>query len=42
MAWNYYGDDVYFHGSIKLGFWKYWLPIGIIYSPGLYLIKNLY
>ena len=24
MAWNYYGDDAYFHGAIKLGYWKIW------------------
>ena len=42
MAWNYYGDDAYFHGAIKLGYWKIWLVMGLIYNPGLYLIKNLY
>ena len=41
MAWNYYGNDVYFSGTIKLGFWKYWFMGGLIYAPGLYLIKNL-
>ena len=40
MAWNYYGDDAYFHGAIKLGYWKIWLVMGLIYNPGLYLIKN--
>ena len=28
-AWIYKGDDAYFHGNVKLGYYILWLLLGI-------------
>lgn len=28
-AWTYYGSDVFFSGNVKLGYFKFWLPMGV-------------
>ncbi|KAJ3076619.1 hypothetical protein HDU98_001628 [Podochytrium sp. JEL0797] len=29
-AWIYSGDDAWFLGTINLGYWKYWIPLGVL------------
>ena len=36
-AWEYRGDDALFHGTIKLSYWRYWLPMGLVLE---YLLWN--
>ncbi|KAJ3206672.1 hypothetical protein HDU67_008027 [Dinochytrium kinnereticum] len=33
-AWLYTGSDAYLNGTIKLSYWRYWLPLGIILDLG--------
>ncbi|KAJ3112579.1 hypothetical protein HDU96_004394 [Phlyctochytrium bullatum] len=41
-AWHYYGDDALFHGNVKLSYWKYWLPLGVVAEFwGWYLLAQL-
>lgn len=28
-AWMYFGSDALFHGNVKLGYWVFWLPMGV-------------
>lgn len=38
-AWQYRGRDAFCHGNIKLGYWKFWVPMGLAVAyigiPGL-------
>ncbi|KAJ3393221.1 hypothetical protein HDU92_007916 [Lobulomyces angularis] len=33
-AWYYRGNDALFYGLIKLGYWKYWIPMGLLMELG--------
>jgi len=44
VAWSYAGDNVYFHGNIKLTMYHWWALLGLVIIVGwpLYIVAGFY